>query len=471
MGKFRSLRYLPLLFCAVVMARTLLFSPAHGVADNGDFWRVMLPAGIRYPTHPASVQYRYVQTRFHLQKPELEKTTTSAVAPALLARLTAEIFGTTFDLRVLGALYLALFLSGLCLLLGRLRSWTLAFAVAWISSEPTLFLHFNSFYSVVPHLALWPWLLWALNEVTDGTLGRPLDRMRNEAREQRFAAPVLFLSSLLLTTSKAQFVPIPLLLALILFLRRRRLAYTQLAVFTLALVSLLAYPAGIRLMNDYQATFTGPGLVADDPARALKKLGVPEEALAWNGRSLPPELMKGQLPDAVRHAAENVSRVRLLETYLTEPGAFRGALARVQESLARWPLGYLGHFEASTEREGEELRFPWQYSRWRDPVLLAFPWLLWLVPAAALALACRAPLLAFLASHFFTQLPLTVLGDGLMALQRHYLVSRLCWDLMAWMLVALGVDWAIRCLQGKHEGEKRGPPLEDSQVRASPADA
>lgn len=445
MGK-RHLWYLPLLIGAVIAARFLLVTPVHGIADNGDFWRVMLPAGIRYPFHPAPVQFQHVQRRFHLQNPEWEKATTSAVVPALVARGIARLFGSGFDIRFLGGLSLVVFLVSLYLLLRCLRSGILFLLLPWLALEPTLFLHFNSFYSVSLFLVLWPILLWAFDRVWRGETSRG-------------AIFVLTSTSFLLATSKVQFLLVPALLALMFYMgRQRRVARGQFAIFLVALGTLALYPPGIRTMNGYQATFTGLGLVAQNPEGALRKLGVAEDALAWNGNSLPKELRNGTLPISVKKAADELSRLRLLWLYVTEPGALSGTFARVEEALTKWPLDYLGHFEAETGLAGRELHFLWQYSRFREALLKRLPWLLWIIPLLSLAFWRQVPMGALLALLYFTQIPVVVLGDGLLAMQRHFVVSRLAWDLMFFLFVAftVGAIKRLRRSEGSREPLRAG---------------
>jgi hypothetical protein len=449
-----------LAFFLLIAGKTLFLSPVHGIADNRDFWRVMVPAGIVYEKRPSDTLYRYVERKFVLVSVKLQESTTSAVLPAWLARSLVLPFTRNFDLRLLGALYLLAFASGIFFLLRQLGGagfWLLGPGLLWLSLEPSLLLHFNSFFSVLPHLALWPWLLVILLRMLEQQ-GRGEDSLR--------PALLLALLALFLATSKLQFVLLPLLLLLALLIGRRRLHFRSdfflYGAFLAALLFTFGYSPsqrrGVEEMSRYQTVFGGIAIAARDSSRPLAALGVPPEFHSWAGRNLPEELMRNELPPDLKASLAKVSRLQILGLYLTEPGALGEAIERIQESLTRWPLGYLGNFEQSTARAGEELRFPWQFSRLRDPVLQALPWLVWLIPFAALLMVPlllkwgagpAAGLLAFLLLHFCTQLPVVVLGDGFYALHRHLIVGRLLWDLLLWLLLALAVGAAANCVAGR----------------------
>ena len=443
--KFAYLRWLPFCICSLFIIKTLLFSPIHGVADNGDFWRVMDPVGIQSLSEPHEIRYKYVERHYGVIPWDLSKATNSAVLPAAIARLFSQVFSDgLFDLRWLGAIYLCAFLCGLFFLLRKLDSVLLSIALPWLAAEPSLFLHFNSFFTVAMVLCLWPWLLWTFIRVLENP------KWQNGI--------YLALISLLIATSKPPYILVPLLLCFVLCVSHGKMFWQKpnitglllIAAFAFSIVSLSVVPASIQQMNNYQATFMGVGVVADNPASALDRLGVSKELHVWNRRSLPAELMSNRLPLEVKHIVEDLSRWRLLGVYFTEPGALKNAAYWIQQMMSRWPLGYLGNYERDFKKPGAELSFSYGFSHF-SVAIFKIPSLFWGTILFAgiylLALFLKRKqnlnwaLLMFLLLNLITQWFVVILGDGFGAIHRHLIVSRLCFGLL---LVVIFSDLVLR---------------------------
>ncbi|MGZ3730421.1 MAG: glycan biosynthesis hexose transferase WsfD [Bdellovibrionota bacterium] len=439
---------MPLLLWALFSFRFLFLTPIHGIADNGDFWRVMRPVGLLYSEYPRTLKGLAVARHFFVTNPEMGGSTTSAVLPAYLARVATLIFQLRFfDLRLLGAFYWLVFISGLALVCFSFDSWIFAVAACWIAAEPAFFLQFNSFYSAAAELAFFPWLLWGLR------------------REVSRPGLALTFISLFVATSKAQFTLLPFLLFLALRFvtpaKRRWAGAPLLGAGALALLWNFALEPvqykGVKRMTNYQAIFTGIGPMSNDPAHALLALGMEKQDLRWNGVSLPEALRRNQLPADLNQRVDSLSHFRLAWLYFAEPGALGRAFESLREPLIRAWAGPYGNFEVGDEPSGRQLRFSWQYSGFREPALSHLPWLLWLVPLAAGAAgfwirrkaAWMAAVLLFLSLQFFCQLPICVLGDGFGALPRHFLHARLAWDFMFWLMIALAVQSRRRAPTGE----------------------
>lgn len=453
---------LVLVFLASVFFRDLLITPIHGLADNKDFWRVMAPAGILYPARPTTTRFVYVQRNYWLAPPKVELATTSAVLPALFARGVSGVFSQDFDLRVLGGILTLIFLSGIFVLMRLLGSPLLVVGLAWISLEPTLYLHFNSFFSLALHLAIWPWLLWSFAATA---------KRMAENRVVGAAGWMLVLSAALVATSKQQFVLVPLILLGILLLWRIESAYENRRLYSsLGAVAIFSaafgfwhYPAEkleVERMSRYQAAFGGIAEVSDTPGRALHSLGIPADFHFLAGANLPETLMRGELPLQLMNSLDSYSRVRLLGLYLTEPAAIRRAGARAETALAQWPIGGLGQFEPKTLKSGQAISNALAFSRFRDSILIKHRALIWLLPllvammigqaAARKRMSTGTMLLCFLLAHFLTQLVVVIVGDGFFAIQRHFVVARLCWDLMLVFLLSETVAAARVMVRGRN---------------------
>lgn len=146
-----------LLIAALIISYQLFIPPAIGMADNGDFIRVMTLSGLDHlPTEFEEKYFLYFNSKFRiLAKRGSGRYRTSTEIPARAARWLSIrlIDGRIFDIRLLGGLYALLFLSGFYLLLRASRPlafWSriaLAILLTLILTDAGYTGSFNSFYS------------------------------------------------------------------------------------------------------------------------------------------------------------------------------------------------------------------------------------------------------------------------------------------------------------------------------------
>lgn len=427
--------------------RTLTAEPCVGVADNLDYWRVMRPAGIRH-VEPLEQPGVFVRCIFEVEEADF---TTLASSSALLAWL-AKGFSTSVDLQQLGVLYLvllgALWITGLLAGLSPL----LLLALCWVFFDPGYFLFFNSFYAeptlflALSGLVIWlmrwgakPWDLWSL------------DRVRR----------IAWIGLLLGLTamgggSKMQFVPLPAVVLGALavpFIRARRRPTRNTIIAAVLLLSLaVAIPwhffrgTGARFpeANNYHAVYAGILKVSQDPQSVLQALGIPTEYWDLPRRDIFSTRVSSEHP--VHESLANLSRARLASLYLADPSAIGSTLTIVRNKLTLPAPHTRGNFPR-IESGDRKQRFsvPWQFSRLRARLLRPWPtsiwfvsgigviwigWLLWkneLTPAAVTVL--------FLLAWMFTQIAVSVLGDGFVALEQHLLSARLAFDFALCVLI------------------------------------
>ena len=143
---------------ALVLTVELLVAPLIGLADNGDYEKVMGPVGFQYRETSFDAKYlRYVVRDFAFAPPGWYRSgyRTSEILVAGLARRVGPAFAPRgpFDIRILGALHILLFLMALFLLVTACRD--LAPAAQWVAAALLVFCFtdvgyagpFNSFYS------------------------------------------------------------------------------------------------------------------------------------------------------------------------------------------------------------------------------------------------------------------------------------------------------------------------------------
>lgn len=185
---------------AAILTVELLVPPIVGLADNGDFEKVMGPVGFQYRETAFDAKYlRYVVQDFAIAPPGWYRSgyRTSEILIAGLARRIAMIFAPhgPFDIRVLGALHILLFLTALFLLLTSCRD--LAPAAQWLAAALLVFFFtdvgyagpFNSFYSQTASL------LFLLLTVGAGALAIERGRLSGSLVLVYFVCAALFVAS------------------------------------------------------------------------------------------------------------------------------------------------------------------------------------------------------------------------------------------------------------------------------------
>jgi hypothetical protein len=149
---------LSLLVLIVVIGYRLFVPPLIGMADNSDFNRVLQRVGLEHvPTEYGDKFFLYVNSKYKVTattSTDLEyKTSTELFARAARWLGVTFIDNQLFDIRLLGALYLILFLLAIYLALLASRPWRLrvrvllALLIIFIFTDVAYLAYFNSFYS------------------------------------------------------------------------------------------------------------------------------------------------------------------------------------------------------------------------------------------------------------------------------------------------------------------------------------
>jgi hypothetical protein len=147
-----------ILWVAVAAGLQLFCRPIVGLADNKDYWRVTWRAGVACSSSTCPSSYhRYIQLKWQVIPPASSETINYFTSEVPLARFAVWMNGLLrgsrdFDLRVMGACHLALYLLALVVFL---RAWNhrrksqiaVAALAALMFSDVRLVAYFNSFYS------------------------------------------------------------------------------------------------------------------------------------------------------------------------------------------------------------------------------------------------------------------------------------------------------------------------------------
>lgn len=194
-----------------LVAPMLFLNPIHGYADNGDFWRAILPNGLYpYAAKNRADYFNYVAPHYHLMQYYNENPMQVYSSQTLFIRLALllnRLFysQTVFDIRFLGGVYFVLFLGAIALLvqalttpLRRFRSYLIALLVVFVFADSGFTLYFNSFFAepggyIALLYAVAAWLLIARSD-----------------QHRRLNLAIYFIGVVIFLTNKQQNAPIAL---------------------------------------------------------------------------------------------------------------------------------------------------------------------------------------------------------------------------------------------------------------------
>ncbi len=451
---------------ACVIGYQLFVPPVVGLANNGDFERLMDRVGLQYVVSNYSDKYfNYINLTFATDAPRHETGLISSqqllVEIALLVnRVVAR--SSLFDLRTLGAVNAGCFLAATWLVLQAARSfvtysrfavlglWTLMFTdVGYVS-------YFNSIYSEPASLIF---LMLTLG-VSLRIIAAP--RPSGWLAASHAAAATLFLFA------KAQNVALGVLLAAwgICLIWRRPIPRWRAAAFALGGVLLACSLAGYHLAprwtreaNLYNAVFAGILIVSPFPADDLSAMGISDTLAQYARTNYYHTTAPVRDPAFVTAFYDRISQSRIVWFYLTHPQRMLAMMDKVAPSafLLR-PPGY-GNFTKASGYAPQIIstRFAlWSGLRARIPgrtwILGSVLTIMLMVGARAIARSTNATdRLLFVLFELFGlsaagQFTVKFAGNGLMDNVKLLFLFNALADLS----VIFAVAWAIESLAGRH---------------------
>ncbi|MDI4650154.1 hypothetical protein [Cohnella hashimotonis] len=285
-----------LLAAAAVLAITaaaLFVKPYIGMADNGDYFRILYSNGIYFNAPDYDSQYfGYFVKNFGIFQYFNESGTMLSSSQSLFVRLALQLNvwfmnDRTFDIRIQAAIYLFLYAAAVYLLVEALtwgaprkRGYAIAAIAVFIFGDTAYTAYFNSFYGESLML------ITALYVLASGLL-----IYRRRFNDYAMLA-VFVVSALLLTTSKQQNAPFGVLIALfgifLLFARRRRTyrigaASGLILLLTASIASYVLIPQEFVNINKYHAMTRGVLPDSSDPEQSLKGMGIDQQYALLSG--------------------------------------------------------------------------------------------------------------------------------------------------------------------------------------------
>ncbi|MCD1259448.1 hypothetical protein B5M42_011440 [Paenibacillus athensensis] len=454
--------WLPLTAAALILSFMLLLKPIVGVADNGDFLRIMGTAGLAYPdqTEARADQYfAFMHRQFAFTDLGAGGYVSAEVALVTAVSLIGRALGSQlFDIRLLSVVYSILLLTAFAMLL-RLR--LLASPAARLACAAVFLLmfldvgytaYFNSLFGEPMSLVF---LLLTLAAALRLAEQRP-PRLGTLAS---FAA-----AAVCLTAAKLQNAPAGLLLAgLALRLlplsavpawRRWSAAVPALLVLTAGIMYLKA-PAELKTINQYQAVYYGILKDSPTPGQDLRELGLdPKLAVLQNTNYFTPDTpIPQQSAELMQSFYPHISHGKIAWFYATHPARFLDKLQVTATNAMTIRPGYLGNYEKAEGLARGQLSS--SFAVWSElkrqvlphsfGALLIFGVLYMLVLLAVRtgarsrneAAVCDTLLCVPLIAAAAFVVPL--IGDGEADMEKHLFLFNVCYDVMA----AVSLIWLV----------------------------
>jgi hypothetical protein len=435
---------------AGILAAQLLVKPIVGLANNGDFERVMAYAGLRYTSDRYEDKYfTHVVSEFAYAPVWARSGYLSS--ETLLARAAREASrpfsrGGLFDLRWMGAFHAALVVVGIALLvaaaapLGVPAQAVAAALLVFFFTDVGYAAPLNSFYSQAASLAfllpaaglatlgisrggLRGWLLLAYALAAAGFVG--------SKPQECLHGPLLALLAWRLAPDAAR--------------ARRGVALVAAALCAVSVLFFLGIPdRSFREVALYRSVFEETLRDSPDPAADLAALGADPSLAVYAGRS-------AYAPDAPladpafrRGFFDRVGYGALVRFYAAHPRRLAARLARAAPGGVRLRPGALGNFERDapgwTPNRTSDRFALWSRVRWRlAPVAAA--WLTLLLGGSAIAAAAgwrfAGPLgrrareaILVLVAMAAVEFAVCVLADSLESVHRHLFTFHALCDLL-----------------------------------------
>ncbi|WP_340397360.1 hypothetical protein NST50_27740 [Paenibacillus sp. FSL E2-0202] len=467
MKKFWKPEYLVGLAGCGIIIYLLFVGPFIGVADNGDFLRMMNTIGLNYYDTGASYAdqfFNFSHSSFAYENLFRGFYPSSQIFIVLMPRLIGGlIHGSFFDVRLLGAVYGLLLLAATWLLVkynargSYVTGLLLGAAILFVFYDIGYVAYFNSLFGE-PVSMVFMLLTFALGL-----------RLTSQEKPTTKGLTLFFIAILFLVTSKIQNAPIGIAFALI-FLRFmmldgegkwRKLALRfSIAIFLVSIVLYVAAPKDLKHINLYQTVFFGILNESPDVKGDLQDLGLPErlEVLAGTNYFQTDTVIKQDDPSLVPDFYDRVSHKDVLFFYLKHPDRLIDNMKyAASNSMAIRPY-YLGNYEKSENKPAGALSYT--YSAWSQfknkhiPHTLGFLSIFYLVYfAGALFQYFRSrdirgkvagELLMLLGLIGIFSFLVPILGDGRADIGKHLFLFNVCFD----MMVVVMFGWIIHKLTG-----------------------
>jgi len=455
------------LYCllATLIIVLLLFTGEFiGVADNGDFLRIMGSIGLNYYNEFESYEQRffnYAHAYFAYDSFFRGFYVTSQLLIVLFARSIAFIIHSEyFDIRVLGALYSLLLITASCLCITFFKKRGILVTVALMAILLLVFhdvgylAYFNSLYGE-PVSFIFMLLTLALG----------LTVLRRETPSKRLLL-LFVLACLFLVCSKTQNAPLGLLFSVVCLrfaaLHKDNFPWKRLAITCSAALVVIAAgmyllaPKDFKQINLYQTVFFGILHSSDTVQEDLQELGLPAylEGLAGTNYFQSDTVIKQDDPRLQADFYERISHMDVLLFYMKHPDRLLQRMSYAAEHSMNIRPYYLGTYELAAGKHAGAVteQYSWwsQFKRTVLPNEFSFIMIVYLLYYGVLLYEWRRrdSIFSRIALELFGVIGLIgafgflipIVGDGLADLSKHLFMFNVAFDIMLAASVIYCVD-------------------------------
>jgi len=456
------------LIVAAFLAGVLMIRPIIGVADNGDFERIMVTTGLKYKTSDYNERYfNYVNIEYLSTTPFVNGIGyfSSQVILVLIAKLFSSIVllnKGVFDVRFLAGLYCCMLLLFIYLITKYdkrnipIINYIYVLLIILVFTDAGYIAYFNSLYgealsftTLLLIIALAVYLSKSKNPRILGLIG-------------------FYVTAIFLTCAKIQYIPIGMVIALfsLQFLRlkndkkwRSMIATFITAILVISALSYLSIPNVFRVCNKYQSVFYGVLKDSETPQADLEELGLNKEYALLAGT----HYFMGEYPIDIKDAAfqdeinSKVSPFKVAMFYLKHPIRYIKKLEVSANSAFKLIQGfgnYEKYYDDTPKKEVTNFRL---WNDFKDKILphsLLFLVLFFAVYTIILIFQYRKADRVSEKIYFSTFLLVMIIGiiqfivpvicDGEADLSKHLFLFNVCFDIM---FVYMAV-WLVECIFG-----------------------
>lgn len=448
---------------ALLIIFLIMISPVIGLADSGDFGRVLGVTGLTVlnPNESYEDQYfNYAHQYFGYGGYKLGGYISTHVILVAVAGLIGRVInGEIFDIRVLGVCYSIFFVWAITLMVRNapeannrrntlIVTVVMALSLLFVFGDIGYLAFFQSFFGE-PY-ALIGMLLMVAAAVALASAEKPTGKLLT----------LFVIAALAVATSKIQNAPLGFAFALLAWRMHRlrtdarwhRQVWGGVGVLILgSALMIVVAPDRLKNTNLYQSIFYG--VLKDSPnvARDMKELGIPEKyaVLAGTNYFQKDTVIPQRDPVLRQEVLEKLSHKDIALYYLRHPSRFMQKLDQAAANAVFIRPYYLGNYDQSAGKPPEAIAY--KFSGWSELKLELMPrqlgWyvsiyflyltvlglLWWRTHSRRLQLVIETLAIIALAGVFSCFVPL--IGDGEADIGKHLFMFNVCFDMMGVSMV------------------------------------
>jgi len=466
--KLLKLELAAALSAAVILFNILIMKPIVGVADNGDFYRIMAAAGLEYLSEdPADRYFGYVNREYRIKDappPYISYFTTGILLAKLAISVNSLLSAEKgiFDIRFLSFIYICILVVSIYFIIKACRQGlllpdaALCILLVFIFTDIGYISYFNSLYGEAVSLTfLFLAAAAALHIVGKGKAKMP-------------AFVCFFLASMFLAGAKAQNAPIGIILALfgirLMSLRKDVLWKTTGAAFSVLLVAIstVSYvfiPEEIKMCNRYQAVFYGILKDSPNPEKDLEELGIRQDlaVLAGTDYFMKEYPVNIKDPSFRKEIKSKVTPAKVGLFYIKHPERYLQKLKVTAKNGFTLMHGYGNYEKAENVKYGQTAASfnAWSlFKKERLPHSLTFILIIYAAYFAVLSAQrilkrnteekLYLEIFMLIGIIGAVQFIIPVLGDGEADLGKHLFLFNACFDMMLVTSAVWIIHWAVR---------------------------